>query len=494
MDIFLRTRYPDRKHALFDRPKKQRSIDIQNSNCPVLHFPVVVPDFDGESINAFGTGSYTNTEYISNMIVCQYNTKTSNWKQISIPNAPLGRRNYGYEYIRSNGQTLFWGGDSDPITGLNETANYIWHKEVSMTSRLSAWVNPNLPYTGLGRTNATLTQFLDTNSRIAIIGGAVIDDESKVDSVTNFPMANMSDIILYDARTQNWDTAVATGQVPVGRKHHTATLLPDGNRILLYGGELFNDSGYFVLNDVAILDTTTWIWSIPNCTGTGLTRSNHTSIVIGNQLWVIAGSNGPTKAVDIQILDLDTYTWTFDAKGNRSKFSSIGGVGGLIGTIVGCVAAVLLIAGLITFFCLRKKKKRALENDSPLPYDNYNDPYNHFSKNQQQNNALLSTSGAMDYQTDMQSYNAAYPGVYQYVGPTVSQQTGLHDLAAPAYQPPTEDHQRWNRSTHDSPRGSIPNIHMYSVQGKPQKPNLVEGHEEGGPSSNGSTNTLQRIP
>ncbi|KAL0087288.1 hypothetical protein J3Q64DRAFT_1475153 [Phycomyces blakesleeanus] len=446
MDIFLRTRYPDRKHALFDRPKKQRSIDIQNSNCPVLHFPVVVPDFDGESINAFGTGSYTNTEYISNMIVCQYNTKTSNWKQISIPNAPLGRRNYGYEYIRSNGQTLFWGGDSDPITGLNETANYIWHKEVSMTSRLSAWVNPNLPYTGLGRTNATLTQFLDTNSRIAIIGGAVIDDESKVDSVTNFPMANMSDIILYDARTQNWDTAVATGQVPVGRKHHTATLLPDGNRILLYGGELFNDSGYFVLNDVAILDTTTWIWSIPNCTGTGLTRSNHTSIVIGNQLWVIAGSNGPTKAVDIQILDLDTYTWTFDAKGNRSKFSSI------------------------------EKRRNVLSKTTRLYL------------------TTITTIPTITSQKTSSKIMHSCRHPVQWTTRQICSLTMQLIQVCTTYQPPTEDHQRWNRSTHDSPRGSIPNIHMYSVQGKPQKPNLVEGHEEGGPSSNESTNTLQRIP
>ncbi|KAG0167011.1 Kelch domain-containing protein 2 [Apophysomyces sp. BC1015] len=247
------------------------------------------------------------------------------------------------------------------MTGPN--TNYTWHTDVAFWDPLNGWLPSVSPYSGPARANATLTQLRDTNGQLAILGGTVINNNSAVDMVTNFPLANMTDVVLYDPRTQLWEDAVATGQVPPPRKHHTATLHPDGKTIIVFGGEAYNTTSRFCLNDVALLDTDSWVWRIPNTTGTALYRSNHTAIVINNQLWLIAGSNTTNKAVDIQILDLNTWKFTYNYQGASTPFASLGGVKGLVGIIIGLVVAVLLAAGALWWWFRRKNNERRRSED-----------------------------------------------------------------------------------------------------------------------------------
>lgn len=66
-----------------------------------MHFVQALPAADGVSINVFGAGS-TNNVYESSMTICQYNTITKSWKELSPGNAPDARRNAAFEVSRSN--------------------------------------------------------------------------------------------------------------------------------------------------------------------------------------------------------------------------------------------------------------------------------------------------------------------------------------------------------------------------------------------------------
>ncbi|KAI8988172.1 hypothetical protein BDF20DRAFT_309979 [Mycotypha africana] len=214
--------------------------------------------------------------------------------------------------------------------------------------------------------------------------------------VTNFPLANMSDIIALDPRTSSWSNIEVGGfNIPIGRKHHTTTLHSDGRTLIVIGGEYFNNSGSYLLNDVWTLDTrntNNYTWSQPPVKGTGFYRSNHTSILINDQIWVIAGTNLSLKAVDIQLLNITDWSWSSSyipahvvTLPVAESFSNIGGIKGLIIIIVATVGGTL-IASLCVLCWFRKRQAKpsntakgdhdaAVLNTMEL-HTNYNDVQN----------------------------------------------------------------------------------------------------------------------
>ncbi|KAI8350853.1 hypothetical protein BD560DRAFT_409507 [Blakeslea trispora] len=346
-------------------PVTDKSSLITNNQCPVMHFAQALPSADGVSINIFGAGSDLNGSYESSMTVCQFNTETKAWKQLqNTGSLPLARRNAALEFTSSN-LTWFFGGSSDPFTGLSSStqiSNY-WHQDTSIYDSSShLWIS-GPQYDGHPRSNATMTQISDTNGQLMIVGGSVINNISAADMVTNHPLANMSDIIVLDPRTSIWSNLKTYGDnSPIGRKHHTTTLHPDGRTLVVIGGESFNETGAFLLNDVWLLDTRNMnnlTWTQPEIHGLGYFRSNHTSILIGDQIWVIAGTNESSKAVDIQLLNLTSWTWSQSAiykQASSVPFSQLGGLKGFIGLIVGIAIALALILGSLVFYWRRRRR------------------------------------------------------------------------------------------------------------------------------------------
>lgn len=173
-------------------------------------------------------------------------------------------------------------------------------------------------------------------------------------------LASVTKIFIYLLSIENWNNITAKGNIPPPRIHHTATLLSDGHTIAVIGGETFNSTGDYILNDVYLLDTNTWTWSAPNIQGEGLARSNHTSVLIDGKVWVLAGTNTTAKAVDIQILNVTGWFWTFDHTSNYvapQRYASVGGVGGIVGIVIGCIVAVA-IAFIAFFFWKRRNNRR----------------------------------------------------------------------------------------------------------------------------------------
>ncbi|GAN02210.1 hypothetical protein MAM1_0018c01651 [Mucor ambiguus] len=433
-------------------PVADISSQITNDQCPVMHFATALPDADGVSVNVFGAGSNVNGVYESTMTICQYNTKSSSWKQIISPvNAPLARRNAAYEFTHTN-LTFIFGGSSEAITGLSASSSYYpnyWHQDVPIyDSKGEQWLNTGLTYaSGPTRANATITQISDTNGQLVVIGGSLINNSSNIDMVTNFPLANMTDIVVLDPRTSRWSNIGAGGSViPTARKHHTTTLHPDGHTLIVIGGEFFNDSGAYLLNDVWTLDTrdmNSYTWSQPPVQGVGLYRSNHTSILIGDQIWVIAGTNASAKAVDIQLLNVTDWTWSYQAVSSyisppsSDKYQSIGGTKGLIGIIVGVVGALLLALLCISIWWCRRKRVKPFSKDSkgacnaslPIHYADDQD-IGHYDENHSQQMQYNNVTGSNHRPS--QDINAVLANSKITSHPSLSTSTSHNNMVAAA--------------------------------------------------------------
>lgn len=116
------------------------------------------------------------------------------------------------------------------------------------------------------------TQTLINDKTIVILGG--------FDSLSG-EAVSLADIWLYDIDTNQWshlEAKLDKDNKPASRSSHSQVLMPDGISILMqvliscdedflltlrfysYGGY----DGYHVYNDVAVLDTRTWTWTIKN--------------------------------------------------------------------------------------------------------------------------------------------------------------------------------------------------------------------------------------
>ncbi|KAI8641498.1 hypothetical protein BD408DRAFT_403378 [Parasitella parasitica] len=167
------------------------------------------------------------------------------------------------------------------------------------------------------------TQTLISDHKIVVLGG--------FDSATGEPIP-LSEIWVYDIRMSAWNQINATLDVekkPGARSSHSQVLMSDRFSILVYGGY----DGYHVYNDVAVLDTRTWTWTVKNTNAAVQGRADHTATLIGTNMIVAFGFTGVSTALtvmaDIEVLDIITWSWTsvytpspgFNTGRNQSKSS-----------------------------------------------------------------------------------------------------------------------------------------------------------------------------
>lgn len=118
----------------------------------------------------------------------------------------------------------------------------------------------------------------------------------------------VNDIHILDLLTNIWVRPECKGNPPSPRESHTATLFGD-DRLLIFGGSGEGDANY--LNDLHILDLRTMRWSSPEVKGDfPVPRDSHTTLAIGNKLFVYGGDCGDQYHGNVNMLDLDTMTWS----------------------------------------------------------------------------------------------------------------------------------------------------------------------------------------
>ncbi|RUS30003.1 hypothetical protein BC938DRAFT_479969 [Jimgerdemannia flammicorona] len=165
----------------------------------------------------------------------------------------------------------------------------------------------------------------------------------------------------------------ATGNVPVGRRYHTAVLSTDGISIIICCGGTSKDS--VNLNDVAVLNTQTWLWTQPSIDGVAPTaRYAPSSAMVNGQMIVFFGTDNEFNCLnDVNVLDTrkTPFQWTSSFTSNTSPngLTIVGGIGGVIGISI----AVLIIIAILIFLVVRKPWRKAKDHPEPnkVPTDQY---------------------------------------------------------------------------------------------------------------------------
>ncbi|RIB17845.1 hypothetical protein C2G38_1394836 [Gigaspora rosea] len=165
-------------------------------------------------------------------------------------------RNLIQAVIDKKGKVFIFGGrsyfvndsDNSPIMYYNDM-NIVDINTMSWSTLVIPQAPKSFCYT------ATLLQ----TGLIIYIGGVDYNISSGI------TLVNMSEIRIFDTTNYIWFTKTASGSFIGGRIGHTAVLDQNGN-IIIYGGSISIDNvdGLPSFPHLAILNTSTWVWSIPD--------------------------------------------------------------------------------------------------------------------------------------------------------------------------------------------------------------------------------------
>jgi dynein heavy chain len=175
----------------------------------------------------------------------------------------------------------------------------------------------NVSVKGDGPTARSGHSITVAGNKAIVFGGTGVSDDGKTMSVFNETW-----VLGLGGDVYSWQLADTMGDVPVARWRHTATLLPEGDAVLVFGGH--NQGQRF--NDTYVLSVDKMEWNIKECAGTPPhPRSHHTSNLINFEpndetgepekwkICVIGGYGGPGTTrdffMDVHMLELDTWTW-----------------------------------------------------------------------------------------------------------------------------------------------------------------------------------------
>ena len=118
----------------------------------------------------------------------------------------------------------------------------------------------------------------------------------------------VNDLHILDLSTNEWSRPNCEGNPPSPRESHTATVVGD-DRLVIFGGSGEGEGNY--LNDVHVLDLKTMKWTSPEVKGDlPAPRDSHTAVAIENKLFVYGGDCGDRYHGEVDVLDLDTLTWS----------------------------------------------------------------------------------------------------------------------------------------------------------------------------------------
>ena len=214
----------------------------------------------GEANAASGQGALTRAEI--------YSADLNRWTDAGV--MALGRQHHSATVL-PNGRVLVIGGalgrSGNASTATTPTAE-LYDASTNSWRTLAPAANSRSQHT------ATLLP----DGRVLVVGGIAV-------ATPGAPAQSVATAEIYDPATNSWSPA---GSLTLGRSGHTATLLPDG-RVLVVGGESRNASGATDLTaSTEIFDPATNSWS-----ATGpltAARQGHTATLLANgQVMVVGG-------------------------------------------------------------------------------------------------------------------------------------------------------------------------------------------------------------
>ncbi|RIB01125.1 hypothetical protein C2G38_2231788 [Gigaspora rosea] len=222
------------------------------------------------------TGNYL---YLSS--VYKFNSTTSQWTTPTINNynSSFTTRNEMQAVINNNGKIFVFGG-----TNFNSSTVHYYNDMNILDIANMTWSTLTQSQSFL--TNVDYTATLLPNGLIAYVGGRSV-------SSSNVSLTNMAQIQIFDTKSYTWSAKSANGSTIASRVSHSAVLTQDGN-IIIYGGSVQNSSGYpvTVFSDIAVLNTNSWVWSVPSVSGTSAPPlTQHSAALYKNYMILAFGNN-----------------------------------------------------------------------------------------------------------------------------------------------------------------------------------------------------------
>jgi len=141
-------------------------------------------------------------------------------------------------------------------------------------------------------------------TRILVFGGTWVDDEDQ--------SHYLNDLHVFETEALAWSLGQCTGQVPIQREGHTASVA--GPHMVVFGGAgLDTDDRPVNLNDLHLLDTDRMAWSRPNVSGrVPQERRYHSASVVDHRLLIFGGQYYDAVA-DLHF-ECDNAVYTFDLR------------------------------------------------------------------------------------------------------------------------------------------------------------------------------------
>lgn len=258
--------------------------DIQQENSPNAIKEIDVESMDVEEENPYATKD-----------------KESSSDSVVDKNAPTPRW----------GQTMTLIDDCKVIVYGGQVYDAVENKLSTMTDlyvydlKKKSWSKP-VNCEGMPRTWHSAT-FLPDRQLLISFGGESFNPKTKKTVTTDQVMVLDTEIML-------WYPPSVSGNVPSGRSGHTATLLPNTNELVVFGGVKNNKWQ----NSMAVLDSMRWSWSVPKVTGTApKPRSYHSATAVpssdGNgYIIVVFGGNNETECFNtVHVLDATKENWSW---------------------------------------------------------------------------------------------------------------------------------------------------------------------------------------
>ncbi len=200
-----------------------------------------------------------------------------------------------------NNKLLVYGGQTlDAETGRPQILSDI--HVYDSTKKL--WYKP-VNCEGVARQWHTAT-FLPERQLLISFGGETINEKTK-------RLATTDQVMVLDTEIMLWYPPTVSGIIPSGRSGHTATILPDTNELVVFGGV----KGTKFQNSLAVLDISRWKWSAPKISGEPpRPRSYHSATAVqgrnGKSQLVIFGGNGPNASFNsVHVLETDGKEWAW---------------------------------------------------------------------------------------------------------------------------------------------------------------------------------------
>ncbi|KAI8335401.1 hypothetical protein BC941DRAFT_355605 [Chlamydoabsidia padenii] len=246
--------------------------------------------------------------------------------------SPNNRKLFSATYAASANKIYIYGGASSE----QQVYSDLW----VMDGSTAAFTQLPAYYARYGHTGS-----MTSDGKLVIIGGSIRTGAQ--DS-----LASMAVLTIFDTTSNKWSTVNTTGAIPSPRSDHSAVITSD-DKIIVLGGDSNSAPRYKQFTrSVAILDTKTWTWTIPNMQGIPPSARSYGSAAIldGQHVTFAFGSALNVHYNDINVMDVSAGSWLQSFNSDNSDTSSGLSTGVIVGVTIACVVLLVIILFLLWKF------------------------------------------------------------------------------------------------------------------------------------------------